>query len=524
MSTESGTPDDRQAAGEAATESRTSADDGEQPAAPDTGAGEQPRAPEAGSGRGARIGVDSWVAQSDSRLDLGTGWGGSLRRFDRRIGWWPKLALGAAVGVLAGVVITNIGVQQVAFNAMVYAILALGLNISVGWAGLLDLGYVAFYGMGAYGYALLSSTALGANSTGGLHLSAALIILIVTIGVGIVGLLIGLVALRLEGDYLAIVTLFVGLAFVEIVTNFDSTVLGGVNGIFGLDPLHVLGHQVTTTKGYYYVALGLVVVIAAILHLLDTSRTGRAWRALRDDTLAARAMTIPVNKLKVMAFAFGAMVGSVAGVLFAADQASVSPSDFTAAVVILIYACLVLGGAGSIAGAILGGVLITVVEQMLTSPTDAAYLFYGLILAALVVKIRPWRYLAAELAGIVLFGLAAHAIVSSISASAVAGQPGSGGRIGSLVSGWVIVPANAGTYGNALFAVLIVLLLVIIRLHGIWRLVVIVPTVYVAACCWESRLVVNPAVTTQIMIGAVLIVTMAARPQGLLGTRRVEVV
>jgi branched-chain amino acid transport system permease protein len=477
-----------------------------------------------GSGRGARIGVDSWVAQSGERLDLGTGWRGTLRRLDRRIGWWPKLFAAAAVGVVVGHEITNIGVQQVAFNSMLYAILSLGLNISVGWAGLLDLGYAAFYGMGAYGYALFSSTALGTAGTGGAHLSAGVIILIVTIGVGLIGMLIGLVALRLEGDYLAIVTLFVGLAFTEIVTNVKPAVLGGVNGIFGLDPLHTFGHAVTTTKGYYFVALGIVVALAAIMHLLDTSRTGRAWRALRDDPLAARAMTIPVNKLKVMAFAFGAMVGALAGVLFAADQASVSPSDFTIAVVILIYACLVLGGAGSIAGAIVGGVLITVLEQFLTSPTDSAYLFYGLMLGALVLKVRPWRYLVAVLAGIVLFGLAAHAIVHAISPAATAGQPGSGGWIGSLVSGWVIVPTNAATFGNVLFVVVIGLVLCIMQLHGIWRLMVVVPTVYLAACCWESRLVVNPAVTTQIMIGAVLIVTMAARPQGLLGARRVEVV
>jgi Branched-chain amino acid transport system / permease component len=231
-----------------------------------------------------------------------------------------------------------------------------------------------------------------------------------------------------------------------------------------------------------------------------------------------------VNKLKVMAFSFGAMVGALAGVLYAAEQAGVYPTDFNANVLILIYACLVLGGAGSIAGAIAGGVIVTVAQQMLASPNDASYLFYGAILIALVAKIRPWRYLVAVLAGIVLFGIAAHAIVSAISASAVAGQPGSGGHIGSLVSGWVIVPANAGTYGNVLFVVLIVLILWITRLQGIWRLVVIVPTVYLAACCWESRLVVNPAVTTQIMIGATLIVMMTARPQGIFGTRRVEIV
>jgi hypothetical protein len=179
---------------------------------------------------------------------------------------------------------------------------------------------------------------------------------------------------------------------------------------------------------------------------------------------------------------------------------------------------------GSIAGAILGGIVVTVAEQMLSSPTDAAYLFYGVILLTLIVKIRPWRTLAAVLAGIAAFGFAANAIVGAISPAAVAGQPGSSGWIGHLVSNWVIVPAHASTYGNVLYIVLILMVLWIIRLQGTRRLLVIVPTVYVAACCWESRLIVNPSITTQIMIGAVLIVTMAARPQGLLGSRRVEIV
>jgi branched-chain amino acid transport system permease protein len=483
----------------------------------------EPEAEAEAAGR-AQIGVDEWVARSAARREVGTGWRRRLTLLGDRVGWWPRLGGGVVLGLIAGQLITNVNLQQTAFNCMLYALLALGLNIAVGWAGLLDLGYVAFYGMGAYGYALLASTALGSNYSGGLHLPAGEIILIVMVGVGLVGLLIGLVALRLDGDYLAIVTLFVGLAFVEIVTNVKPSVLGGPTGITALDPLHGFHHQVTTVLGYYYVTFGAVVVVAAALHMLDTSRTGRAWRALRDDPLAARAMTIPVNRLKVMAFSFGAMVGALAGVLFAAQQASVFPTNFNANVLILIYACLVLGGVGSIAGAIVGGIVVTVAEQMLSSPTDSSYLFYGLILLALVLKVRPWRYLAAVLAGLVAFGFAAHAIVGAISPSAVAGQPGSGGWIGKAVSHWVIVPANAPTYGNVLYVLTIVMVLWLIRLQGIRRLLAIIPTIYIAACAWESKLIINPAVTTQIMIGAVLIVTMAVRPNGLLGSRRVEIV
>jgi hypothetical protein len=142
----------------------------------------------------------------------------------------------------------------------------------------------------------------------------------------------------------------------------------------------------------------------------------------------------------------------------------------------------------------------------------------------LIVKIRPWRRLGAVLAGIVALGFAAHAIVGAISSSAVAGSPGSSGWIGSAVRHWVIVPSNAASYGNVLFVALICALVAIVRLDGIRRLIVVVPTVFIAACCWEARLIVNPSITTQIMIGAVLIVTMAARPNGLLGSRRVELV
>ncbi len=471
------------------------------------------------------IGIDEWVARSGDRRDQGSGWRRQLARLDERVGWWPRLGLAALLGLGFGLLGPNVNIQQVAFNCLLYGLLSLGLNIAVGWAGLLDLGYIASFGFGAYGYALLSSTALGSGGSGGAHLPALETFAIVVIAAGLLGVAFGSVALRLSGDYLAIVTLFLGEAFVQVVNNVDPGTLGGVNGLFGLDPLHGFGTQITNTLGYYYVALAITVLLAAILHLLDTSRTGRAWRALRDDPLAAEAMTVPVNLLKVMAFSFTAAVGALAGTLFAAQNTSVFPTDFSSTILILIYACLVLGGVGSIAGAILGGIIVTATQQMLSSPTDAAYLFYGLTLLALVVKIRPWRNLVAVLAGIVVFGLAAHAIVGAIWPSATAGSAGSGGWIGSLVDGWVIVPAkNAATFGNILYVLLICALVGLVHLHGTRRLVAIVPTVYFGACCWESRLVVNPSITAQIMIGMILIVTMAARPAGLLGKKTVEII
>lgn len=469
------------------------------------------------------IGVDEWVAQHTDRQDAGRGARRWLFVVESRVGWWQRWAIAVAVGIVFGQIGLNSNIQTVAVNCLIYAILAVGLNIAAGWAGLLDLGYVAFFGFGAYGYALFSSSALGSGGSGGAHLSALLSFPIVLVAAAIFGALIGLATLRVSGDYLAIVTLFVGQAFMEVVNNVDPGTLGGVNGLFGLDSVHAFGGQINSIRGYYYLALGCLAVLLVLLHLLDWSRTGRAWRSVREDELAARAMTVPVGWVKVMAISFGATVGALAGAIFAAQQSSVFPTNFTENILILIYACLVLGGSGSLAGAVLGGIVVTAGEQLVSSPTDAGFLFYGLIAITLIVKLRPWWKLAAVIAATVVVGLLAHLLVGAISSSATAGQAGSGGFIGSLVSGWVIVPANAATYGNVLFVLMIVLAFSLVRVPDRIRIWLIAPTIYLAACCWESRLVVNPAITAQILIGAILITMMSARPQGLLGTMRVEV-
>ena len=475
------------------------------------------------------IGVDEWVARSGDRREQQPGWRGRALSLGARVGWWPRLLMVGVAALIYGELVVggNVDYAQTGFNVVLYAILALGLNIVVGWAGLLDLGYIAFFGAGAYGYALFSSHAFGnlVLATGGADLPAVASVPIVAVAVGILGVVIGLVALRLSGDYLAIVTLFVGQAFVEAVNNVAPSTLGGVNGLFGLKPFHVGSAAITSTLGYYWYGVILLLVLMAALHLLDSSRTGRAWRAVRDDPLAASAMTIPVNAVKVMAFSFGAIVAALAGTMFAAQQSSVFAPNFSAQTLILIYACLVLGGSGSIAGAVLGGVTVTVAQHLLTSPLDSAYLFYGMLVVVLFARIRPWRHLAAVVGAIVGLGLAAHAIVGAISHHAIAGRPGSAGWFSSALQHYVIVPAGSPlTYGNVLYVVAIVLLIAVVQLKGIRRLVALVPTVYVAICCWEARLTIDPGITAQIMIGAILIVTMGARPQGLLGTRRVEVV
>jgi hypothetical protein len=174
---------------------------------------------------------------------------------------------------------------------------------------------------------------------------------------------------------------------------------------------------------------------------------------------------------------------------------------------------------------VLGGLVVGItLDGFLRSATEAGYIFYGLILLTLLVKMRPWRKLAVVVGSTVVLGFALHAIVDAISHSAVQGGPQSGGWIASALRDWVIVPANPKTAGNIGFVVLICLLIAMVQIHGRWRTVLLVPTLYLAACVWEGRLVSEPSITRQILIGAILIVMMNARPQGLLGSRRVEVV
>ena len=469
---------------------------------------------------GPQVGSDEWVARQAQRREHLPSWLGPLERASERAGWWPKLTVAAAAAAVLPLLGLGEFQLQVGIDALVIALLAVGLNIVVGWAGLLDLGYVAFFGCGAYGFALLSSSQLGSS---GVHLASWLSIPLVMAATAGLGLLVGWPSRRLIGDYLAIITLFFGEAFVEFTNNVAPSVLGGPNGIVGIDPIRLFGYTFSTNQSYYYLLVIVLAVTMGVLRLLDTSRTGRAWRAVREDPLAAASMTIPVNRVKLMAFAFGAAVAALAGTIFAAQQISVFPTDFDTPILILVYAGLILGGSGSIAGACTGALVVVVIyDGLLRSPTESGYLFYGLILLTLVARLRPWRRLALVLAATVALGYAVHAIAAAVSGSAVAGAPNSTGRIASALHDWVVVPANATVAGNWGFVALICLLVALVQVRSRWRTILLPPTLYLASFVWETRLAAEPAITRQLMIGAILIVMMNARPQGLLGSRRVE--
>ena len=219
-------------------------------------------------------------------------------------------AMLVALAALVPLVVSSDFLVRIGVNGMLLALLAVGLNVSVGWAGLLDLGFVAFYGFGAYTFALLSSDQLG------IHLPTLLAVPIVILATGLLGLVLGLPSWRLSGDYLAIVTLFFSQIFLELTLNFDRLgvdLTGGPNGISGVDPFSFLGFEFSSPTSYFYLLLVLVAVIVTMLYLVDRSRTGRAWRALRDDPLAAEIMTVPIRRLKLMAFATGAAVAGPGG-------------------------------------------------------------------------------------------------------------------------------------------------------------------------------------------------------------------
>ena len=270
--------------------------------------------------------------------------------------------------------------------ALLYVMLALGLNIVVGFAGLLDLGYIAFYAVGAYMVALLSSSHLSDNFAffqqhfpNGLHIP---LLVIIPLGAGlaaIAGIMLGTPILKLRGDYLALVTL----GFGEIIRIFmnnlgknEFNLTNGPRGINRIDPVSIFGYPLdrTLTVGgvqltkeflYYYLFLVLAAVTIFVCYRLQYSRLGRAWMALREDDSAAKAMGINVRNVKLLAFSLGATFGGVAGGMFAAFQGFISPESFSFMESIVVLTMVVLGGMGHIPGVVLGAVVLYFLPEFL---------------------------------------------------------------------------------------------------------------------------------------------------------------
>ena len=269
--------------------------------------------------------------------------------------------------------------------ALLYVLLALGLNIVVGYAGLLDLGYVAFYALGAYMFGLMASPHLTATFPwiaamlpNGLHSPLWIVIPMAALLAGLLGVLLGAPTLKLRGDYLAIVTLGFGEIIRVFMNNLDHpvNVTNGPKGInqidsikfFGLDlgqPLELMGFKIASVSLYYYLFLALCIVAVIICYRLEKSRIGRAWMAIREDEIAAKAMGINTRNLKLLAFGMGATFGGVSGAMFASFQGFISPESFSLMESVMIVAMVVLGGIGHLPGVIIGAILLSALPEVL---------------------------------------------------------------------------------------------------------------------------------------------------------------
>jgi branched-chain amino acid transport system permease protein len=323
------------------------------------------------------------------------------------------LILVAATLLVLPFFLTSVGTAWVRITnlAILFALLALGLNIVVGFAGLLDLGYIAFYAVGAYTYALLASPHFG------LDLPVWVILPIGAALACIFGVLLGTPTLKLRGDYLAIVTL----GFGEIVRVFMNNlsqpfnITNGPQGITGISPFSIgplefrstetfLGLTFTGPMKYYYLLLILLIVIMVINLRLQDSRIGRAWQAIREDEVAAKAVGINTTKIKLLAFAMGASFGGISGGIFSAIQGFISPESFVLLESVMVLAMVVLGGMGNVFGVVLGAILLSFVPEilrytvepvqhavfgkMVVEPEVIRMLLFGLALV-LVMRFRP---------------------------------------------------------------------------------------------------------------------------------------
>jgi branched-chain amino acid transport system permease protein len=285
--------------------------------------------------------------------------------------------------------------SQVLGQIGIYLLMGLGLNIVVGYAGLLDLGYVAFFATGAYLTALFTGahlvTSLGAVASPGfvLHLDFYAAVPLVILVAAFIGLLIGAPVLRLRGDYLAIVTLGFGeIARVLVASSWLQKYTGGPQGLRDITDAHIGSVGFRDPQPFYYLVLAFCALAIFVSVRLADSRVGRAWSAMREDELAAEAMGISTVRYKLLAFAMGAAVGCLSGTLFAVQIGSLTPDSFTILVSITALAVVVLGGMGSIRGVILGTMLLIGLPGLLDEFEEYRLLVYGAALITVMI-LRP---------------------------------------------------------------------------------------------------------------------------------------
>ncbi|MGG6314515.1 branched-chain amino acid ABC transporter permease [Paenibacillus macerans] len=267
--------------------------------------------------------------------------------------------------------------MEVATQCGIYIAMALGLNIVVGFAGLLDLGFVAFFAVGAYTYAIFATPQANQFISGELFpLPGGAFWIFILLGgfmAALFGLLLGLPVLRVKGDYLAIVTLGFGEIIRIIFNNLDRPVniTNGAMGLSSIQAPSLFGFRFTFPNQYYFIVVFILAVVIFSVRRLEHSRLGRAWKAIRENEIAAQSMGIPLIRTKLSAFAIGASFSGMMGVVFAAKQTFIDPTSFTLLESITILVMVLLGGMGSVPGVILGAALVTILNlQVLTEVTN----------------------------------------------------------------------------------------------------------------------------------------------------------
>jgi branched-chain amino acid transport system permease protein len=265
-----------------------------------------------------------------------------------------------------------------------WIMLALGLNVVAGFAGLLDLAYVAFFGIGGYSFALLSSNHFD------IHLPFLLVLPLTAVFTMAVGFALGSTSLRLKGDYLAIVTLAFSQIFKLLLLNLDTPIdiTGGVNGIYSFDPINIFGFKIISPVAYAYLIWFAALIVTIGAFRIKASRIGRGWEALREDELAAEAMGVNTTWMKLLAFAGGAFVAGGTGALFASFQDSVFPNNFDFPQLVIVYCMVILGGLGNVTGVILGAVILSTLPEFLREYGAYRMMSYGLILIV-IMALRP---------------------------------------------------------------------------------------------------------------------------------------
>jgi branched-chain amino acid transport system permease protein len=287
------------------------------------------------------------------------------------------LLLPQVLGPFLGDIITNVGL---------FILLGLGLNIVVGFAGLLDLGYVAFYALGAYSIAVLTSPASPAFHP---QLSFWVALPIVMLVGAAVGLIIGAPVLRLRGDYLAIVTLGFGeIARIIFLSDWMTPYVGGANGIQQIPPPQLFGIQFRDPQSLYYPLLAAIVIAGLVAWSLYNSKVGRAWTAMREDETVAEATGVNTTVYKLMAFAAGAVFGTVAGAFYAGKIGVVFPQNLDILISINALSLIILGGMGNLAGVVVGALVLVGVPNLLREFAEYQLLIYGAVLVAMML-FRP---------------------------------------------------------------------------------------------------------------------------------------